>query len=178
LNAAYSCNVGVLGDLVQAPTQLTFYNYPMKLPLALLGTLLAASTLSAQTSSADPAQAVLTPIQSLFAAMAAHNPAAIRAAFLPGASLLTIKDNKATLFSVDDFVTRIAKSTGTPIEERIHEPLVRIDRDVAVVWAPYAFLANGKVDHCGTDLFNLILIDGSWHISSITWNSKTACPAK
>ncbi|WP_263382594.1 nuclear transport factor 2 family protein [Granulicella arctica] len=163
----------------RASTKLTIYNLPMKLPLALLAPLLAASTLSAQSSSANPAdQAVLTTIQTLFSAMAAHDPAATRAAFLPGASLLTIKDNKSTLLSVDDFVTRIAKSVGTPIEERIHEPLVRIDRDVAVVWAPYAFLANGKVDHCGTDLFNLILIDGSWHITNITWNSITACSAK
>ena len=33
--------------------------------------------------------------------------------------------------------------------------LVRIDHDLAVVWAPFEFLVDGRVDHCGTDLFNL-----------------------
>lgn len=34
--------------------------------------------------------------------------------------------------------------------------VVRIDNDTAVVWVPYKFFIDNKVDHCGTDLLSLI----------------------
>jgi hypothetical protein len=60
-----------------------------------------------------------------------------------------------------------ADAAKTQIEERIHDPLVRIDNDLAMVWAPFDFLVYGKVDHCGTDLFNLVRTDGKWLIASV-----------
>jgi hypothetical protein len=39
-------------------------------------------------------------------------------------------------------------------------PPVRIAHDLAAVWARFEFLVAGKMDHCGTDLFNLIRTDG------------------
>jgi hypothetical protein len=66
----------------------------------------------------------------------------------------------------------------TQIEERIHDPLVRIDNDLAVVWAPFEFLMDGKVDHCGTDLFNLVRKDGKWLIASVADTGRKDCVAK
>ncbi len=37
------------------------------------------------------------------------------------------------------------KPGTTEIEERIHNPMVRIDNDLAVVWAPFDFLVDGKI---------------------------------
>ena len=67
---------------------------------------------------------------------------------------------------------------ATRIEERIHDPLVRIDNDLAVVWAPFDFYVDGKVDHCGTDLFNLVRVDGKWIIASVADTGTKSCPAK
>jgi hypothetical protein len=40
------------------------------------------------------------------------------------------------------------------------------------------FVEDGKVDHCGTDLFNLIRTDGKWLIASIADTGRKNCPAR
>ena len=44
----------------------------------------------------------------------------------------------------DAFAERVGRPGTTHIEERIHDPLVRIDNDLAVVWAPFDFLVTEK----------------------------------
>jgi hypothetical protein len=48
----------------------------------------------------------------------------------------------------------------------------------AMVWAPFDFLIDGKVDHCGTDLFNLVRQDGKWLIASVADTGRKDCPVK
>jgi hypothetical protein len=56
---------------------------------------------------------------------------------------------------------------------------VRVDHDLAMVWAPFEFLMDGTPDHCGTDLFNLVNIDGKWLIAGIAdTGTKQCAPAK
>ncbi len=47
-----------------------------------------------------------------------------------------------------------------------------------MVWAPFEFLVDGKVDHCGTDLFNLVRSDGKWPIASVADTGRRDCPAR
>ena len=61
---------------------------------------------------------------------------------------------------------------------RSPDPLVRIDHDLAMVWAPFEFLVDGKPDHCGTDLFGLVRSDGKWLIASIADTGSKECAAK
>ena len=112
-------------------------------------------------------QAVLAPITDLFGGMAKRDAAAMKKPLLPGGTLVLMRDGKPVQMTFEAFVERVARPGTTQIEERIHDPLVRIDNDLAVVWAPFEFLADGKVDHCGTDLFNLVRADGKWLIASI-----------
>ena len=55
---------------------------------------------------------------------------------------------------------------------------MRTDHDLAVVWAPFEFLVDGKPDHCGTDLFNLVQTGGKWLIAGIADTGTKACAAK
>jgi hypothetical protein len=123
-------------------------------------------------------QAVLAPVQALFDGMAHRDATAIRAPLLPGGSLVLMRDGKPVRMSFDDFATHLAHPGTTQIEERIHDPLIRIDNDLAVVWAPFEFLSDGKVDHCGTDLFNLVRQNGQWFISSIADTGRKTCPSR
>jgi len=134
-----------------------------------------AVTLAAATPEED---AVLAPIHALFDGMAHRDAAAIRAAALPGAILILMRDGKPAQMTVEAFADRVGKPSKTQIEERIHDPLIKIDNDLAVVWAPFEFLADGKVDHCGTDLFNLLKIDGKWTIASVADTGRKDCPSK
>ncbi|MBB5057545.1 hypothetical protein HDF16_002251 [Granulicella aggregans] len=121
-----------------------------------------------------PEQDVLSPITAFFAGMAKRDAQAITAQTLPGGAMVLMRDGKPAKMTFEEFATRVGKP-GKPIEERIHDPLIRIDNDLAVVWAPFVFLADGKVDHCGTDLFNLVRVDDKWLIASIADTGKKDC---
>src|SRR5215470_14885907 len=123
-------------------------------------------------------QAVLAPINALFDGMAKRDAAAMKAPLLAGGGLVLMRDGKPFQMTFDAFTERVAKPGTTKIEERIHDPLVRIDNDLAVVWAPFEFLVDGKVDHCGTDLFNLVRTDGKWLIASIADTGRKDCAHK
>ena len=123
-------------------------------------------------------QAVLAPITQLFDGMAKRDAATIKKPLLSGGTMVLMRDGKPTQMTFEDFADRVGKPGTTHIEERIHDPLVRIDHDLAVVWAPFEFLVDGKVDHCGTDLFNLVRTDGQWVIASVADTGRKDCVRK
>jgi hypothetical protein len=123
-------------------------------------------------------QAVLAPITQLFDGMAKRDAAAIKKPLLSGGTMVLMRDGKPTQMTFEDFATRLGKPGTTQIQERIHDPLVRIDNDLAVVWAPFEFLVDGKVDHCGTDLFNVVRADGQWVIASVADTGRKDCVRK
>jgi hypothetical protein len=61
------------------------------------------------------------------------------------------------------------------VEERIYDPLIRIDDSVALIWARYTLTIDGKLDHCGTDIVNLVRLDGKWLIAGLADNSRSEC---
>lgn len=93
------------------------------------------------------------------------NVAAIRAPTLPGGMMVLMHAPEPEQITFDAFAERVGKGK-TQIEERIHDPLVHIDNDLAMVWARFESRVDGKVDHCGTDSFNLVRTRGKWMIAS------------
>src|SRR5579862_9134774 len=138
------------------------------------------SELDRQNLAVDSAeqQAVLAPITKLFDGMSKRDAATIKKPLLSGGSMVLMRDGKPTQMTFEDFAERVGKPGTTKIEERIHDPLVRIDHDLAVVWAPFEFLVDGKVDHCGTDLFNLVHTGGTWIIASVADTGRKECARK
>ena len=134
-----------------------------------------ATTVFAQSSEE---QAVLSPIHAMFDGMSKRDAAAIKAPTLPGGSMVLMRDGKPAQMTFEAFAERVGKPGTTKIEERIHDPLIRMDHDLAVVWAPFDFLVDGKVDHCGTDLFNLVRVDEKWLIASVADTGTKTCSAK
>src|SRR5271170_4777843 len=140
---------------------------------------IATGFLTASSHAATPEeQAVLAPVTAMFDGMAKRDAAAIKEPLLPGGTMVLMRDGKPVQLTFDAFADRVGKPGTTHIEERIHDPLVRIDNDLAVVWAPFEFLVDGKVDHCGTDLFNLVRQDGKWLIASVADTGRKDCAVK
>jgi hypothetical protein len=139
---------------------------------AVLLTALLSPSLSAQT---PQDQAILAPITAMFNGMAKRDAAAIQQPTLPGGMMVLMRDGKPTQMTFAAFAERVAKPSKVQIEEKIHDPLIRVDNDLAVVWAPFVFLSDGKVNHCGTDLFNLVRVDGKWLIASVADTGKNDC---
>ena len=140
--------------------------------------ILATSLVTRTMAQSPEEQAVLAPIHAMFDGMSKRDAAAIKAPTLPGGTMVLMRDGKPSQMTFEAFAERVGKPGTTQVEERIHDPLVRIDNDLAVVWAPFDFLVDGKVDHCGTDLFNLVRVDGRWVIASIADTGTKSCPAK
>lgn len=146
---------------------------PSVLSLALLA---AAPVLAAPASSPAGDAAVLAPVHAFFAAMSRYDQAGMRAQVLPAGMATLMRHGKPEQLALGDFVDHV-KPGRARIEERIRDPQVRVDDDVAVVWAPYVFLLDGRPHHCGTDVFTLARVDGRWLISGVADNSRD-CPVQ
>jgi hypothetical protein len=139
------------------------------------GAILATSIVIRAFAQSAEEQAVLAPIHAMFDGMSKRDATAIKAPTLPGGTMVLMRDGKRAQMTFDAFAERVAKPSKTHIEERIHNPLIRIDNDLPVVWAPFNFLIDAKVDHCGTDLFNLVRVDGRWMIASVADTGTNTC---
>jgi hypothetical protein len=127
-------------------------------------------------ASADE-QAVLVPINRLFEGMAKRDASAVKASANPGATFVSMQYGTLNQMTFEQLAERVGAGT-THIDERIHDPLVRIDNDLAVVWAPFTFHIDGKLDHCGTDLFSLVHNNGKWLIGSLSATLRKDCQAQ
>src|SRR5215472_9386814 len=93
------------------------------------GTIAVASLAPALRAATPEEQAVLDPIKALFDGMSKRDPAAIKAPVLQGGTMVLMRDGKPTQITFEDFAERVGKPGKTAIEERIHDPLIRIDND-------------------------------------------------
>lgn len=121
--------------------------------------------------------AALAPVQAMFDGMARRDAAAIKASWVPGSVLVVAVEGNLRQMTVEYFANRVATSGTTHIEERIHDPQVRIDHDLAFVWAPFNFFIDGKLDHCGRDLFSLNEKNGRWQIVALAATTRRDCAA-
>jgi hypothetical protein len=148
--------------------------------IAALFLALAAQSASSKLPPAEPLpppseeQAVLAPINGLFAAIKTKDGARILALSNPEGRLTAITGNEpAKVRSWSEYAAGFKPDEGPSFEERlVGEPAVEVDHDVALVWAPYEILSDGKVVACGTDHFDLIREGGQWKLLNVTWSQR------
>jgi hypothetical protein len=150
--------------------------------LLLLAGLAACATAGAPAAPAPHAEsaAVVAAANRLFDAMQARDTAAIRAMFLPSARIVAVarQDGAAVVRErgVGEFLPGIAGAPEALIE-RMWSPEVRIDGDLAMLWAPYDFHRGAEFSHCGVDTFQLVRVDGAWRIAALSYTiQREACP--
>jgi hypothetical protein len=138
----------------------------MKGILFIIVAVLSVSGAFAQDSAAG---GVKLAINTLFDAMRKGDSALIKTVFAKEMVLQSISKDKngKTVIAVDsgdDF----AKAIGTPhnvvYDERITFNDIKIDGDLASVWAPYKFYLGDKFSHCGVDVFSLMKTASGWKI--------------
>jgi hypothetical protein len=111
-------------------------------------------------------------LQRLFDAMAKRDVAGVRAVFIANASVIAIRSGKLSASNSEEFANRLATSADAWIE-RIWSPVVKVQGNIAMLWAPYDFHRGGKLDHCGIDSVSLARSEGGWKIASLTFTSET-----
>lgn len=124
----------------------------------------------------------LNAVNAFFAAVEADRHEQVLAAVVPEglATLVRLQDGKSPIlvsWHRASYVEEVLSGGGN-YRERIYEPRVLVERDMAMVWGRFEVYANGKFSHCGVDQFQLVRKNGRWIIYNLTWTSQlTGCPA-
>lgn len=129
------------------------------------------------TVAATDRAAVIAAVQSLFDAMRTRDTTALRAGFMPGAQLVSIRTvpgapARHQVTPLSAFVTSIGRP-GDELVERMWSPRVEIAGDLASLWAPYDFSIGSGFSHCGHDAVHLARTPDGWKIASITYTVVT-----
>jgi hypothetical protein len=135
------------------------------------GLAIATSRLSAQSAAAAPAQAqaaeVLAVVNRLWEAMRTNDSAMARSVFDTGARMVRVADRNGVRTvrydRPDAFVQAIGRATS-PWIERMVNPEVRVDQNIASVWTWYDFTTQGALSHCGYDSIELVRGNDGWKI--------------
>ena len=124
---------------------------------------------------------VKAAVNKLFEGMKNGDAALIKSAFADSAILQTISNNKAgvtkvTTDPVNEFADFVGQQKKGDADERITFDVVKVDANLAIVWAPYKFYYKGTFSHCGVNSFQLVRFNGEWKIQYlIDTRRKTNC---
>ena len=125
---------------------------------------------SAQAQGPERA-AVLATVQKVFDGMRTRDTLLIQQAFDTSARLLRVSAGAAPSLrgiSASRFaaIVRGAKQ-GDVWNERIYDPEVRVEGNIAQVWAYYTFHLNATFTSCGIDAFMLMKVGDTWKITQL-----------
>ncbi len=150
-----------------------------KLAILFLWLALSAQAMPARKGSAEQQAAILAPVNAIFAALETGDPAALMLHVYPDGHVTapgrgvegTLREQSWT-----QFAARIKPETA--FEERIFDPVIHADQDVAMVWARFTVRAGGRIVNCGYDHFDLVREQGTWKVMNLTFSSNMkACEA-
>ena len=141
---------------------------------ALLAVVLLAAP--APATSVDEKRAVLSAVQEFFDALAAKDEKRLMTSVVPEGRISSqrTRDGK-TQFRTQgwvDWAKSVAQAKET-LEERMHNPTVRVSGSIASVWTYYTFRRNGAFSHCGIDNFDMAKLDGRWRVVNISYTVQT-----
>lgn len=123
------------------------------------------------------AAAVLAPVNAIFAALEAGDSAALLRHVYPDGRVTAVGDGRVRQQSFAQFASGVRPERA--FKERITNPAIEVDGDIAMVWAPYTVTIAGKPANCGIDHFDLVREAGAWKVMNITFSSReTGCPAQ
>ncbi len=152
---------------------------PMFLALLLIT---AAPAAAQHTEEADRA-AVMATVEQLFGALASKDRAALLGAVVAEGRATSAGADAAGRPQINStdwttFADRLARMTDR-LSERLIDPHVHVEGDIAMIWSRYEFEINGAFSHCGIDHFDLVRIEGRWRVLNLTWTRQTEnCPGR
>ncbi|WP_416227304.1 hypothetical protein [Qipengyuania sp. ASV99] len=156
----------------------------LKSVAALLG--LVAAPLAATTPEAKPSREqaeVMLAADAFFAALRSEDRTALAAVMLSEGVIFIHSRMNPDLPRVDavpvaDHLARWGTRSGD-FDELMSYDHVLVDGDMAQVWGPYRFLANGATSHCGVNSLSLVRTESGWKVAntSFTMEPPTRCAA-
>lgn len=146
------------------------------LSLAFLSSCATGPAVSAYAPSDEDREALLALVDEAFDAIAAGNGADWQA-------ILTGKGSFAWVAGAPgersighlSYAEHLARQQEPEQEylERIWDPVILVDGDLAMIWAPYDFHINGKFSHAGVDAMTFLRSDSGWQLAGIVWSVQS-----
>jgi putative lumazine-binding protein len=119
----------------------------------------------------DEEQAVLATLSALLDAISDRDSGVLREILMPEGVSAHVRDGSVSHVRFADLPDRWTAGT-VRAEERIGEPLVRVDENIAMVWVGYDVYVEGEPRHWGTNIISFCKLDGRWRISGIADNGR------
>ncbi|MFT7464567.1 MAG: hypothetical protein ACI9EF_002923 [Pseudohongiellaceae bacterium] len=127
---------------------------------------------------------VLAVVARSFDAIASKGPHTAdiwREVLLPTGSMSSVRERDGKLVvRAEDYAAHYERLSSrqdpSPYLERMWDPTVLIDGDIAVVWTRYDFWLDGALSHGGTDVIVMLRTDEGWRIASFAWTSEVDAP--
>jgi len=120
----------------------------------------------AQADSTGP----LAAVERMFEGMRTADSGMVRSVFAEGARFAGVDTRTppaAIRFDIIDGWIEAIASSNKRWNEQIYDVQVRVDGDIAQVWAPYTFYLDGAVRHCGVNAIDLLRDAGGWKITQV-----------
>lgn len=120
-------------------------------------------------------KAVLGVVQSLLDAINGQDAQAVHALGIDEAVLISLRhdaDGNPQIGFRKESETSFPEENRNMVE-RIWDPIVMVEGDIASVWAPFDFYLDGRFSHCGINAFHLLKVGGTWKLSATTYTAVT-----
>ena len=129
---------------------------------------------------AQERQSPMETVHRFFDAFHAKDSLVMQGVFHPKARLLrsTLKNSKPVVVqnNLEKFIRAVATRKATPRwEERLGEPLIHQDQNLATVWVPFKFYLGDQLSHCGVNAFTLVWNETDWQILSLIDTGTKDC---
>ncbi|MFN4021109.1 MAG: hypothetical protein ACK4IC_11405 [Erythrobacter sp.] len=136
--------------------------------------LIAAAPLAAEPTT-EQAE-VIAAAEAFFAALRSDDKTALAGVMLPEGMIFVHSRMKPDLARVDavpvaDHLARWAKGTRKT-DEVMRYDAVLVTGDMAQLWGPYRFIAEGKTSHCGINALSLIKTENGWKVANTSFTME------
>ncbi|KAJ6632228.1 hypothetical protein B0H10DRAFT_2427028 [Mycena sp. CBHHK59/15] len=117
--------------------------------------------------------AVLDVAEKFLEGIGTRNKKLMLEQILPSGGATLLRNGSPLFLTLADVVDRIPFDHPQNLEERISgQPVILVDRDIAMAWTPYEFFIGDSLDHVGTNIWSFAKQDGRWLISGVADNSR------
>ena len=118
---------------------------------------------------------IVAVVEQLFTGMRTRDTVLLAQLLDPDAQFVSVRavdgEQVVRRTSVATFLRSIA-TAGDTLHERMWQPEVRVDGELATLWAPYDLYIGSRFSHCGYDAFHLVKRNGGWWITAIAYTVR------
>jgi hypothetical protein len=130
----------------------------------------------------NPIESAKAIVEDFFKALNTSDSALMKPLLAEGLILVSVEEDaqgvvKRNMEDANSLLIMVGQKRNAKIEERLTSIDLTLERDLAIVWAPYVLFVNDHVHHCGTNVFQLTREGKAWKISGITDSRRVeGCP--